>query len=121
MIIINNKNIRMKAPYIPNELLDIILEYDGRIKYKNGQYVTIIHQNDERYSIIRPIINKKIEITKKQKLSEHNGSGFLFAINFNMSDSVGLLYDYNFSCKNKFEICYYNWKNDNVTQMRVYI
>ena len=48
MIIINNKNIRMKAPYIPNELLDIILEYDGRIKYKNGQYVTIIHQNDER-------------------------------------------------------------------------
>ena len=26
----------MQFQYIPNELLDIILEYDGRIKYKNG-------------------------------------------------------------------------------------
>ena len=24
----------MLVPYIPKELLDIILEYDGRIKYK---------------------------------------------------------------------------------------
>jgi hypothetical protein len=29
-------------PYIPNELIHIILEYDGRIKYKKGQYINII-------------------------------------------------------------------------------
>ena len=112
----------MKTPYIPKELLDIILEYDGRIKYKNGQYVNIIHQNDERYCMIRPIISKKIKITKKQTLMDQTGSsGFLFVINFNMSNSAGVLYDYIFSCKNKFEICYYNWKKNSVTQMRVSI
>jgi hypothetical protein len=38
--------------YIPKELLHIILEYDGRIKYRNGKYVNILHKNDVRYSII---------------------------------------------------------------------
>jgi hypothetical protein len=48
--------------YIPKELIHIILEYDGRIKYRNGEYVDIIHKNDERYNIITPLINKKMEI-----------------------------------------------------------
>ena len=54
----------MIAQYIPLELLNIILAYDGRIKYKKGKYVNIIHKNDIRYNIIQPIINKKIEIIK---------------------------------------------------------
>jgi len=45
----------MQFQYIPTELLDIILEYDGRIKYKKGKYVNIIHKNDERYNIITPL------------------------------------------------------------------
>jgi len=51
-------------PYIPKELLNIILEYDGRIKYKNGKYVNRIHKNDERYNIITPIMSKKIKFIK---------------------------------------------------------
>lgn len=49
----------MKVPYIPKKLLHIIVEYDGRIKYRNGKYVNIIAKNDERYDILKPLINKK--------------------------------------------------------------
>ena len=49
----------MKPSCIPEELLHIILAYHGRIKYKNGKYVNIIHKNDERYNIISPVIIKK--------------------------------------------------------------
>jgi hypothetical protein len=69
----------MKVPYIPNELLDIILAYDGRIKYKKGKYVNIIHKNDERYNIITPVISKKMEIMKR---TEIDGSGYYFVSEF---------------------------------------
>jgi hypothetical protein len=104
--------------YIPNELLDIILEYDGRIKYKNGRYVNIIHKNDERYNIISPIISKKIRIMQNTELS---GSGFYFEFGFDTCKNVGLVYDYNFSYTNKFEICYYDTRNNGWIQIRTYL
>ena len=111
----------MKASYIPTELLNIILEYDGRIKYKNGQYINIVHKNDERYDIVTPIIHKKMEIIKKQKISYQYDLGFLFVVPFNTSNSVGLLYDYNYSYINRFEICYYDSRNDDMTQFRIFL
>jgi hypothetical protein len=108
----------MKVSYIPEELLHIILSYDGRIKYKNGKYVNIIHKNDERYNIITPIISKKMKIMQNTELS---GSGFYFEFGFNICKAVGLVYDYNFSYENKFEICYYDWRNNTIKQIRTYL
>lgn len=108
----------MKVSYIPKELLHIILEYDGRIKYKNGKYVEIIHKNDERYNIITPIVSKKMEIMKRTQT--HN-SGFYFEFGFDTFLNVGLCYDYNFSYENKFEICYYDTRNNGWQQIRTYL
>jgi len=107
----------MKVPYIPEELLDIILAYDGRIKYKKGKYVNIIHKNDERYVIITPSVSKKMEI---MKTTERHGSGFYFEFGFDTCRNVGLVYDYDFSFANKFEICYYDTR-DGWKQIRTYL
>jgi len=108
----------MKVSYIPEELLHIILAYDGRIKFKNGKYVDIIHKNDERYNIITPIISKKMEIMKR---TEIDGSGFYFEFGFDACINLGLCYDYNFSYENIFEICYYDTRNNNWKQIRTYL
>ena len=93
--------------YIPEELIHKVLEYDGRIKYRKGKYVDIIHKNDERYNMITPILNKKLKIFKT---AEVYGDGFYFEFGFNINQNVGLCYDYNFSFPNKFEICYYDMR-----------
>lgn len=100
---------------VPKELLDIILEYDGRIKYKNGKYVNILHKYDLRYNIIKPVISKKFGIMKEIEI---HGSKFYFEFGFDTCDGRGLCYDYNFSSNNKFEICYYDFKNEGITQIR---
>lgn len=107
-------------PYIPIELLNIILEYDGRIKYRKGKYVNIIHKRDIRYNMLNHIINKKIEIMKNTE-RDRRGSGFYFEFGFDTCKGAGLCYDYNFSWKNKFEICYYDTRNNGWVQIRTYI
>ena len=103
--------------HIPYELLHKILEYYGRIKYKNGRYINIIHKHDERYNRIFPIITKKLEI---MKIIEFDGAGFYFAFSFDICNSVGLAYDYNFSEEDQFEICYYDTRNG-WEQIRTYL
>jgi hypothetical protein len=104
---------------IPNDLLNIIFEYDGRIKYRKGKYINIIHKNDVRYHIIQKIINKKLEIMKR--IHFLNKSSFYFEFGFDIVRGVGLCYDYNYSYPDKFEICYYDWRNDSITQIRNYL
>ena len=97
----------MIVPYIPKDLLHIILEYDGRIKYRNGKYVNTINQNDERYNVIKPIINKKLIILKTADI---RNSDFYFEFEFDKLKYRGLCYDLGFLYRDKFEICYYDFR-----------
>ena len=108
----------MRVPYIPKELLNIILEYDGRIKYRNGEYVNVIHKHDERYSMIGLLLNKKKWIMDRVQLSDN---GFYFEFGFDICNAVGLCYDYNYSYAGEFEICYVDTRNGDWKQIRTYL
>lgn len=105
--------------YLPKDLIDIVLEYDGRIKEKMGKYVNIIHKHDLRYKIINNIVTKKLEVMNEITFADK--SSFYFEFGFDLDKRVGLCYDYNFSYQDKFEICYYDWRNDGVKQIRTYL
>lgn len=116
----------MTYPYIPKELVNKIFEYYGRIKYRKGNYVNIIHANDCRYNIIKPIINKKIEICKTMSINlvkKH----FYFHFRFDTYKYMGLWYEYNGSMFYehgsqilKMEICFFNFKNSFI-QIKTFI
>lgn len=36
----------------PQDILNLILQFDGRIKYRRGEYVNCISKNDYRYNIL---------------------------------------------------------------------
>ena len=98
---------------LPSELKNIILDYDGHIKYKYKiknsidyhKYVNVIHKHDIRYSIITPVINKKKDIMMNTYISPVD-TGFYFEFAFDMHPNLILCYDYNWSYDNTFEICY---------------
>ena len=48
--------------HIPNDIVKLLLQFDGRIKYRNGQYVDIINCRDERYAMLDEVIKKKLEV-----------------------------------------------------------
>jgi hypothetical protein len=103
---------------LPKELVNIILEYDGRIKYKYKQknhidyhkYVNVIHKYDYRYSIITPVIDKRKNILMNTYISPVD-TGFYFEFSFDNQPNLILCYDYNWSYNNQFEICYTDMTN----------
>jgi hypothetical protein len=106
----------MKVPSLPKDLLHIILEFDGRIKYRNGTYVSIIHKYDERYDMIKPLISKKMEILKTINI---DADSFYFEFRFDGCRNTGLCYDVGFNAPNRFEICYVDLR-DGWKQLRTY-
>ena len=41
--------------HLPLEIVHRILEYDGRIKYRNGKFMNQICKDDHRYHLLRKI------------------------------------------------------------------
>lgn len=70
----NNSNSRINMAIdmlkkLPEELLQVILSYDDRFKYRNGQWMTQIPKNDRRYSLLQNINRNIIIITENDKRS----------------------------------------------------
>ena len=40
---------------LPNEIKNVILSFDGRIRYRRGEYVNQIHCDDDRYRCLAKI------------------------------------------------------------------
>jgi dTDP-D-glucose 4,6-dehydratase len=82
----------MIIPYLPFDVLNIILQYYGRIKYshKNCIYVNIIHKNDYRYNIIYQKINNKLTLIKHFNIA-NNGLKFYIDIYYKNYE-LGLIF-----------------------------
>jgi hypothetical protein len=97
---------------LPSELVNLILDYNGLIKYKYKKndgidyhkYVNIIHKNDTRYDIIRPVISKKLYIIQNAYICSTNKKCFRFKISFDKIPKFELCYDFNWLVSDIFMI-----------------
>lgn len=37
---------------LPKDIVNLILEFDGRIKYRKGEYINCISKHDDRYNLL---------------------------------------------------------------------
>ena len=104
--------------YLPNELLDLIFSFDGRIKWIKGKFINIISKNDPRRSQVENIVISKINILKSKMEVNKVKNEFYFDYRFVDKGMMGLCFDYRWSYTKKFEICFYNFNNEYSIQKR---
>ena len=114
---------------LPLELVDKILQFDGRIKYRKGEFINIIHPDVLGFYtfILKPLFKKKINILKtidtagvgyylnsfvNTGFEKFHEKRFYFEFEFDSLKDVGLCYDYYWGNR-FFEICYYDLRNTN--------
>ena len=97
---------------LPIDLVKNILSYDGRIKYRLGAYIDIIHKYDFRYAMLKLVIEKKLQILSAATIHPDSRDVFYFEFNFDDMPEMGLCYDTGFSNPGRFCIYYFKMTND---------
>ena len=111
---------------LPLEMVDKILQYDGRWKYRKGTFVDIIHPTilKNYHDLLEPLITKKKKIFKtnlkikrykyyfcpgedNSSIIKERTENFYFQIDFDSLPGVGLCYDYYWN-HNDFKISYFD-------------
>ena len=79
---------------LPFDVLNIILQYDGRIKYihKKHEYINILSKYDYRYNIIESKINNKINIIKNFNIGNNGLKYFIDVCYKNDVITKGLIF-----------------------------
>ena len=71
---------------LPKEIINIILEYDGRIRYRNGKYIDQINKEDKMYECIKEKTKKDLELVKNiNRYMEMSNYNYNWAIANNIS------------------------------------
>ena len=116
---------------IPIDIVNKILEYDGRIKYRKGEFVDIIHSSILHFYkfILNPLLKKKVQIknsikykTKRYYFNPHQDDvsiieenieqKFYFEFEFDSLPGVGLSYDYGYNHNHNY--CKVSYFDDRV-------
>jgi hypothetical protein len=82
----------MFKKFLPFDVLNIILQYDGRIKYlhKDRIFINIISKNDPRYNIVKAKILKKVNLIENLSIG-NNGLKFYIDIHYK-NNELGLIF-----------------------------
>ena len=94
---------------LPFELIGIIMEYTGIMRYHKNSFVSIIKKDDYRYAMLEKIMKHRRMIINETHIK--NNKEFYFECHFDSLWGVGLCYDHNWSKDNRFEICYFDVRN----------
>lgn len=110
----------------PLDIVKIILQYDGRIKYRNGCYIDTIDPKDNRYHMLKNIIDKKFQIYKNGTIFSYTDESFFFEVplgrlkNHFLCYSAGGWSSAAFTKKNMVEICYCSFDKNDIYHYKTY-
>ena len=97
--------------FLPRDIVHKILEIHRQIIFKNGKYFDInkISFSDYRYSITRPLVNRKKDIIYKFLNYYINFEGFFFEVPLDKFEQKYLEYE---RSEYLFSITYVNYEYD---------
>jgi hypothetical protein len=93
----------------PQDIVNLIIQYDGRIKYTKGKYVNCISKNDYRYNILSQL---KIPLPAKGTMENDctHKEHFEYYIKFNENYTLSV-WNVIYNPPNKIQ--YFFYKNSN--------